>query len=292
MENNIVIPHEPIFYRRYADDIINRRNKHEEDLLFKKIDNYHPKIKLTIEINPPKFLDTEIIILNNEVVTSVHRKESKLPVPWESKVPKHYKRNTLLGELHRAKRISSNFQKEVKNIKEKFSKANFPRRFINSVVAQFNNSTYNNNERNEEDEMIIPPQLFEIPKTMLFLQVPFCEANEKRSKSFLNKFYNFTNEKFKLIIRWKTRNLKSLFPLKDKDLHPACKIYEGICSCESTYVGEAKRNVEVRNLEYNHPGGKSELSKHLYQNINYEFTWSVICSAPKLDRTRKNLEAV
>ena len=180
MEKNIVIPHSLIFYKSYVDDIINRRKKHEEDLLFKKLNNYHPKI----EINPPKFLDTEIIILNNEVVTSVHRKESKLPVLWESKVPKHYKRSTLLGELHRAKRIPSNFQKEVKNIKEKFSKANFPRRFINSVVAQFNNSTYNNNERNEEDEMIIPPQLFEIPKKMLFLQVPFREANEKRSKAF------------------------------------------------------------------------------------------------------------
>ena len=90
MENNIVQPHEPIFYKRYADDIINRRNKHGEDLLFKKLDNYHPKIKLTIEINPPKFLDTEIIILNNEVATSVHRRESELLVPSESKVPKHY----------------------------------------------------------------------------------------------------------------------------------------------------------------------------------------------------------
>ena len=98
--------------------------------------------------------------------------------------------------------------------------------------------------------MTIPPQLFEIPKKMLFLQVPFGEANEKRSKIFLNKFYNFTNEKFKLIIRWKTRNLKFLFSLKDKDLHPACKIYKGICSCESTYVGETKRNVEVRYLEH------------------------------------------
>ena len=99
------------------------KKKCEEDLLFKKLNDYHHKIKLTIEVNPPKFLDTEIIILNNEVVTSVHRKESKLPAPWESKVSKHYKRNTLLGELHRAKKISSNFQKEVKNIKEKFNKA-------------------------------------------------------------------------------------------------------------------------------------------------------------------------
>ena len=173
---------------KYVDDIINRRKKHEEDLLFKKLNDYHPKIKLTIEINPPKFLDTEIIILNNVVVIFVHRKENKLSVPWESKVPKHYKSNTLLGELHRAKKISSNFRKEVKNIKQKFNKANFPLRFINSVVAQFNKNMYNNKERNEEDGMIIPPQLFEIPKKVLFLQVPFCEANEKRSINFLNNF--------------------------------------------------------------------------------------------------------
>ena len=139
--------------------------------------------------------------------------------------------------------------------------------------------------------MIIPSQLFKIPKKILFLQLPFCEANEKRSKSFLNKFYNFTNERFKLIIRWKTHNLKSLFSLKDKDLHPACKVYKGICSCESTYVSETKRNVEVRYLEHNHPTGKSKPSKYLHQNISHVFTWLAIRSAPKSDRTRKNLEA-
>ena len=185
------------------------------------------------------------------------------------------------------KRCPQIFKKKLKILKKNLVKQIFHFRY--GVVAQFNNNTYNNNERNEEDKMIIPPQVFEIPKKILFLQAPFCEANEK---NFLNKFHNFTNEKFKLIIRLKTRNLKSLFSLKDKDLHPACKIYKGICSCESAYVGEAKRNVEVRNLEYNHPGGKSEPSKHLYQNINYEFTWSVICSAPKIYRTQKNLEAV
>ena len=107
-----------------------------------------------------------------------------LSVSWESKVLQHYKRSSLLGELHRAKKIPSNFQKEVKNIKEKFTKANFPLRFMNRVKAQFNNSTYNNNERKEIDEMIIPSQLFEIPKKNLFLQAPFCGANEKRTKSF------------------------------------------------------------------------------------------------------------
>ena len=90
---------------------------------------------------------------------------------------------------------------KLKILKKSLVKANFPLRFINSVVAQFKNNMYNNKERNEEYEMIIPPQLFEAPKKILFLQVPLCEENEERSKNFLNKFYNFTNEKFKLIIR-------------------------------------------------------------------------------------------
>ena len=73
----------------------------------------------------------------------------------------------MLGEIHNAKKICSNFQKEVENFTEKFGKANFVLRLINSVVAQFNNNTYNDNERNKEDEMIISPQLFEIPKKYL-----------------------------------------------------------------------------------------------------------------------------
>ena len=117
--------------------------------MFKKLNNCHPKIKLTIETNPPNILDSELIILINEVVTYVHRKESKLPVHWESKVPKDYKCNTLLGELHHAKHISSNSQKEGKNINETFSTANFPPRFITRVAMQFNKSTCNNNERNK-----------------------------------------------------------------------------------------------------------------------------------------------
>ena len=82
------MPYKPIFYKRYLDNIINCRKKHE-NLFFKKLNNCHTKIKLTFEVNPPKFLDTKIIILNNETVTSVHRKESKLLVPWDPKVPKH-----------------------------------------------------------------------------------------------------------------------------------------------------------------------------------------------------------
>ena len=116
-------------------------------------------------------------------------------------------------------------------------------------------------------------------------------TNEQQSKNFINKFNTLANENYKLIIRWKTRNLRSLFPIKDCVLHPACKVYKGVCSCGATYVGETKRNVEVRFAEHNHPNGKSEPSKHIVKNVTHSFNWSILCSAPTKDRTRKNLEA-
>ena len=84
---------------------------------------------------------------------------------------------------------------------------------------------------------------------------------------------------------------KNLFNLKSKNPHPACKIYEGACSCGSTYIGETKRNVEIRWSEHEDPKGKSEPAVHLAENKGHCFTWKVIMNAPQNIRCRKNLEA-
>ena len=60
----------------------------------------------------------------------------------------------------------------------------------------------------------------------------------------MRKFHNFTGSKFALRIKWITKKMKTLFKLKDKGVHPACKIYRGVCSCRKTYIGETIRNVE------------------------------------------------
>ena len=44
MENDIVIPTKPIFYRRYVDDIHNRRKKNVEDSLFRALNSYQRKV--------------------------------------------------------------------------------------------------------------------------------------------------------------------------------------------------------------------------------------------------------
>ena len=94
-----------------------------------------------------------------------------------------------------------------------------------------------------------------------------------------------------VVIKWETRKIRSLFSLKSKNPHPSCKLYQGQCSCGALYIGETKRNVQVRWKEHNDPRGKSEPAKHLYENPNHSFTWSVIMSAPQNTRIRKNLEA-
>ena len=113
MENDVVIPLKPIFYRRFVDDIINRRRKNVADELFFKLNNYHQNIKLNIEVSPTKLFDTQLVNLNGRIETKVYRKQNKLPNPWSSNIPKRYKRNAINGDLHHAKQIATDFEKEI-----------------------------------------------------------------------------------------------------------------------------------------------------------------------------------
>ena len=123
--------------------------------------------------------------------------------------------------------------------------------------------------------LTIPPSLFEITKLFIFIELPYCELNEIKSKHFLKKFHKFTKNSFRMLITWKTRNIRSLFPLIDKSNYKLCVIYKGVCSCGSHYTGETKRNA-VRWNEHNNPTKHLEPSKHLQHNIKHCFTWAVI----------------
>ena len=142
IEIEVVRPLKPLFYSRYVDDIYNRRKKDEFDKDFHALNNYHENIKLTIEINPSKFLDTQLINIEGKyTITKVYRKESKIPIHWSSKIPKRYKRNTITTDLHRAGNIASNMKEKIQIIQKRFIEADYPRLFVNSVTNQYNNKT-------------------------------------------------------------------------------------------------------------------------------------------------------
>ena len=285
-EKDIVTPLKPIFYKRFVDDIYNRRKKGIHDNLYERLNNYHPNNKLTIEINPNKFLDTKTTDNEGTIETKVYRKTTKLPVSWASNIPKRYNRNIINTDLNRAKRITSNLDNEQVIIKKKFLAADYPHKFVNSVI-----NTFIEKEIKKNEEYLIPQNFFEIPKPVTLIELPFCVKNQTASKQFIKKFNYFTNYKLDVRIKWLTRKIRTLFQLKDKSLHPACKIYEGICICGEKYIGETKRNVEIRWMEHNTPSVKSNPVKHLSDNIDHSFTWKAICNAPNRKTVRKILEA-
>ena len=90
----------------------------------------------------------------------------KLPVHWTSKIPVRYKRNAIIGELHRAKKIASNFDIEIKRIVNKYTVAGFPTRFVSSVVDNFDSG---------KDNLIIPQYrlsqfIYHFPQVMKVLR--------------------------------------------------------------------------------------------------------------------------
>ena len=92
-------------------------------------------------------------------------------------------------------------------------------------------------------------------------------------------------------MKWITKKVKSLFPLKDRNLHPLCKIYKGICSCGETDIGETIRNVEERWSEQNSADNKSDPAKHLADNEEHFFLGIILIVPSKDGRTCKNLGA-
>ena len=78
---DVVKPLKPKLPKRNVDDMYSKRIKNQPDKLFKKLNIYHLNIKLTIEVNTSKFLDTEITITHDII-------ETKIPNHWSSGVPK------------------------------------------------------------------------------------------------------------------------------------------------------------------------------------------------------------
>ena len=128
------------------------------------------------------------------------------------------------NELHKAKKIASNFDIEIKSIVNKaggFSSTFF--RFIN-----FNNG---------KNSLIIPQWLFEKRKAFT-IHLPFSPNKQRFLKAFVIESNYFTNEKVKFNAVQNTQNVQSLFLLKDQVDHCSCIICRGDCSCDQKYMRE------------------------------------------------------
>ena len=172
---------------------------------------------------------------NEGVVTKqVYQKENRKAVSWVSKTPKRCKRNMISRDLHRSTKIAPNFDIEIRAIKVKCNKAGYLRRFIESIIQNFITHLY------KAESFIIPSNMFVVKKPSVLLEISYCEQNEIASKQFIKRFHQFTGDEYNTAVKWLTKKVTSLFPLKNCNLHPSCKVFKGLCGCGETYL----RNVE------------------------------------------------
>ena len=237
----LVIPSNPTFYIRYVDDIYVRRNNDCTDSLFQAPNNYHPNIKLTLELSSSKFLDINIHRLADGTVRfSVVHKSTKLPFHYFSQVPTQYKECVIKGDLHRSEKIGSCYAEETNRIVMKYLKAGYPINFIKSQISIFSRL---------KNDYVIPKNMFD-ERIHLHLQVPYCLRNETMIFKVSNNIEEFTNFIVKVNFLWITNQMRSLFPLKDKISHPHSVIHKGTCFCSKTHIEEALRNAVVRWKEH------------------------------------------
>ena len=112
-------------------------------------------MKYTVEVKPDIFLDTKIynkVYNNDAIITEVKRNKRKLPVHCLIKVPKRYNKNAIIRDFNRATHIEIPAD-EIRKIKQNFFNADYPHRFINSVIKNFQ-------EKSEENDYYIIPHWF------------------------------------------------------------------------------------------------------------------------------------
>ena len=90
------------------------------------------------------------------------------------KKPFRYKKNATNGELHRAKKISSNFRSEIARIKAKFLQASVPPKVTENTISNFNNV---------DEELMIQRWLFDERKTIA-INLPFSIKIKKVLREF------------------------------------------------------------------------------------------------------------
>ena len=111
--------------------------------------------------------------------------------------------------------------------------------------------------------------------------------NKIKSKRFLKKkFHYFTGNSYDVRIKCITKKVKQLFKLKSKNPLPPCVIYEGVSTCQDSYIVETIRNVEIR-WDKHEVRKDTEPAKHLESNSNHK----ILLNAPANDRIRKKFPA-
>ena len=257
-----------------VDDTFTLFEKGKIDEIISALNNFHPNIKFTHEIEHQQQIAFLDVLLTKEedgtLITSVYRKptDNSIYIHWQSYAPKQWKIGTLSGIVRRAHEICSTeelLEEEIRHIRKVFTETNgYPPNLVKSLINKAsesfkkNSTDQENVENNEEDPT---------PK-MLFMKVPYAgKTGDNLVKSLQTTLKaNLPQEVECRIVQTGTK-LSSRFNIKDKtdEKHLSNFIYHHKCrnkKCKDDYIGETGRRKTVRTGEHGGKDAESWVFKH------------------------------
>jgi len=241
-------PYQPPFFKKYVDDNITLIPKIHIDETLQKLNSYHSKIQFTKENqvnNKIPFLDLQLIIENNHIITDYYRKptSSGRILNFYSAHPFHMKFNTILNFAKRIKRLSDRRfdTTNIDIITTTLEKNNYPPKIIRSILKKFHYFDPNN-DKPKDKKINIQTRFAAIP----FIK-DFSEPLTGKLR-IINDNLNFAYKPQNRLAQRIFTNTKAKLPKNEK----AGVVYKIKCmgnsqeECDGVYIGETSKKLNER----------------------------------------------
>ena len=260
----------PIIYKRYVDDTFCLfENEKDANEFLDYLNKQHPNIKFTSEpeVNGVlPFLDINIEKRDGGgFSTSVYHKASYtgLLLNYLSYTPNLYKKSLVKTLINRTFKICSNWTKfniDVNKIKIILQRNAFPLKFIELIIRNYVNETYNLSNKTEK-----------VIKNNYYFKLPYIGDYSDKTSEKIKSLCKFFCKDMNIQLSFDTCKVASYFSTKSKSPSylQSRVVYYFVCkSCKSNYVGMTTRHCSVRIDEHLGKDKLSHIYKHLKSNDN------------------------
>ena len=257
-----------IHYSRFADDSLIILHKSSIRSFTKDLNYFDKSLNFTIEHmnkeNQIIFLDKLIYINNdNSLEFKKYRKnsvETVLSNFEHSIMSKKYLKGGIMTNLHREYNASSsheNFLETLEELKEVFSRNSYPAALVNSKIRLFLSDS-------------VKPARKPMNHTVCFeyssplIEYGICDLIRKMSQILPDFQVNVT---YRCV---KVSKLFSFLAKPEIDKFEKCDcVYEYLCPCNETYIGETGRMLINRIYEHQQPSNQSNICNHILSCEEY-----------------------
>jgi len=263
------------FYYRYVDDIVMAAPRDKIDLIFRTFNDYHNRIKFTIEFEENRslsFLDLRLIIEDNLIqIDWFHKKTfSGRFLSFHSSHPLCHKIGMIYGLIDRAFLLSHPrfHQKNIEFIIDILMGNGYPLDFIFEKIRSrlktliYSSKKSNKSNNNSEDV------------NRKIIVIPYIKK--------ISELVATTIDKSQHIIGYRVLNHLGGFIRAHKDTNHLFNnnnvVYKIMCKdCDASYVGQTKRQLKTRVKEHRYnlkslTAKPSVITEHILQH-SHSFNW-------------------